>query len=92
MIARFSYADETIILGFRCTVSESAAAVQRKLDSLTNWAEENVVSFDASKSEVIHYLGRKREKPVEITVKDNMILSAKQIPRLRVYLDPHLSF
>lgn len=40
IITRLSYADDIEITGFGNTIIESAAAVQREVDSLTGWAEE----------------------------------------------------
>lgn len=48
--------------------------VQREVDSLKNWVEENVVAFDANKAEVVQFPGRKKENPVGIIVK-RIILS-----------------
>ena len=91
-IARFSYADDIGIIGFGRTISESAEAAQREVDSLTSWAEENAVSFDAQKSEVVQFPGRKKEEPVGVCVNGNMIEPAEQIRWLGVYLDPRLTF
>lgn len=53
LIACFSYSDDIGILGFERTVSDSAAATQREVDNLTNWAHQNAVLFDTEKSEVV---------------------------------------
>ena len=83
-IARFSYADDIGIIGFCRTISESAEAAQREVDSLTSWAEENAVSFDARKSEVVQFPGSKKEEPVGVCVIGNMIEPAEQIRWLGV--------
>ena len=90
--ARFSYADDIGILGIGPTVAESASSAQREVDSLMDWAKENAVSFDTSKSEVIHFPGRKREEGVEIQINGSNIKPAEHIRWLGVHLDPKLSF
>ncbi|KAI0993335.1 hypothetical protein K3495_g14849 [Podosphaera aphanis] len=50
--SRFSYADDVGILGFGPSIAESAAAAQREVDHLLEWARNNAVAFDAEKSEV----------------------------------------
>lgn len=51
VITRFSYADNIGILGLGRTVIDSAAAAQREVDNLSNWAYQNTVLFDPEKSE-----------------------------------------
>ena len=90
VIARFSYADDIGILGFGRTVFDSAAAAQREVDNLTNWAHQNAVLFDSEKSEVVQFPGRKKEEPVGVLVGGNMIQPANHIRWLGIYLDPNL--
>lgn len=92
VITRFSYADQIGILGLGRTVVASVAAVQREVDNLTNWAQQNAILFDAEKSEVVQFPGHKKEEFVGVLVSRNMIQPADIIRWLRVYLDPHLTF
>lgn len=91
-ISRFSYADDIGIIGFGRTVTESAAAAQRELDNLVNWAHENAVLFDEKKSEVVQFPGRKKEELVGIVVSGNKIEPAQHIHWPGVHLDTHLTF
>ncbi|KAI0990861.1 hypothetical protein K3495_g17326, partial [Podosphaera aphanis] len=65
---RFSYADDVGILGFGPTIAESAAAAQREVDHLLQWARDNAVAFDTAKSEVVQFPGRRRETAVGVHV------------------------
>ena len=90
--ARFSYADDIGILGIGPTVAESAASAQREVNHLLDWARENAVSFDTNKSEVIHFVGCRRERGGEIQVNGTEIKPAEHIRWLGVHLDPKLTF
>lgn len=91
-IARFSYADDIGTLGIGRTVRESANMAQREVDSITKWAEENAVSFNAKISEIVQFPGRKKEEPVGIKTYGDMISPAENIRWLGVHLDSRLSF
>lgn len=90
--ARFSYADDIGILGIGRTVAESATVVQREVDKLLDWANDNAVKFDPGKTEVIQFRGRRKEDPVGITIGRTRIEHAQQIRWLGIYLDSRLSF
>lgn len=91
-ISRFGYADDIRILGIGRTITDSADAAQREVDSLLNWARENVVSFDTEKSEVVQFNRRRHENPVGIQVNGTEIMPAEHIRWLGVHLDSKLSF
>lgn len=76
-ISRFSYVDDLGIIDFGLTIGESAMLAQREVDSLTSWAEENTMFFDARKSEVFQFPGKKREVLISIYVSGNMIEPAE---------------
>ncbi|KAI0996528.1 hypothetical protein K3495_g11653 [Podosphaera aphanis] len=89
---RFSYADDLGILGFGPSIAESAAAAQREVNHLLEWAENNAVAFDTQKSEVIQFPGRRREAAVGVHVNGTLIEPAEHIRWLGVHLDPRLNF
>lgn len=61
-----SYTDDIGILGIGRSLAESAMAAQGEVDDLLKWAEENTVSFDLDKSEVIKFKGRNQGESVGI--------------------------
>lgn len=91
---RFSYADDVGILGFGTNVAESAAAAQREVDHLLEWARNNAVAFDTAKSEVIQFPGKPQETATAVGVQVNgtLIEPAEHIRWLGVHLDPRLNF
>lgn len=91
-ISYFSYADDIGNIGFGRTIGKSAEVAQREVDGLTSWVEENAVSFNAKKSEVVQFSGPKKEEPVGVYVNGNMIELAEHIRWLGVHLDPRLNF
>ena len=62
------------------------------MNSLLEWARNNAVAFDTTKSEVIHFPAHKGESPVEIQVNSVRIEPAEHIRWLGIYLDPQLTF
>lgn len=50
---RFSYVDDVGVLGISKNVAESAAVIQKEVDDILEWVNNNVVSFDIEKLEVI---------------------------------------
>ncbi|POS87059.1 hypothetical protein EPUL_001776 [Erysiphe pulchra] len=54
--ARFSFADDIGILGSGRSVVESSAAAQREVNSLLDWASNNAIAFDTTKSEHLRRL------------------------------------
>ena len=55
---RFSYADDIGILGFGRTTADSAAATQKEVDHLLEWAQKIAAQFDTEKSEVLQLPSR----------------------------------
>lgn len=92
IFAKISYVDDIGILGSGRTVSKSVVTAQRNVDALMIWAQENIVLFDAKKSEVFQFLGCKKEEPVRISENGRIIELAKNARWSGVYLDPYFSF
>ena len=90
--ARLSYAGDIRILGIGQTVLESAAAAQKEVDNLLEWANNNAMSFDPLKSEVVQFPGRRQEDTIGVKFYGTMIEPANHIRWLGVHLDPRLSF
>ena len=71
---------------------ESVAVAQKDVDNLLEWANNDAVPFNPSKSEVVQYPGRRREDTVGVKFNGTMIGPAYHIYWLRVNPDPRLSF
>lgn len=71
--ARFNYADDIGILGIGRIVAKLAAATQREVDVITNWAHRNAVKFNTKKSKVAHFPARTREDHVGIQINNTYI-------------------
>ena len=71
---------------------ESAAAAQKEVDNLLEWANYNAVSFDPLESEMDQFPGRRREDTVGVKFNGTMIEAADLIRWLGVHLNPRLSF
>ncbi|KHJ30457.1 putative eka-like protein [Erysiphe necator] len=87
LLSRFSASDDLP----PCTVS-GVARIPWSEELTELEADENAVSFDEKKTDVIHFPGNKREELIGIIVKGKNVLPAGHIRRLGVYLDPQLSF
>ena len=70
---RLGYADDVSILGIGKTQEEAAAAAQKEVDEVMDWAGENAVTFDPTKAEAIYFLGTRAKN--------------RDLPRIRVGLD-----
>lgn len=64
---RFSYANDMKILGIGRALTDSAAAVQREVNILLDWARENAVSFDLTKTKVVQFPGSGQETSIGLT-------------------------
>lgn len=89
---RFRYADNVGILGFGRTTAESAAAAQKEVDHLLDWAQKNAVQFDTEKSEVIQFPPQYCQIAVDVHVNGTLIEPAEHVRWLGVHLDPRLNF
>ncbi|KAF6513028.1 hypothetical protein HZS61_007286 [Fusarium oxysporum f. sp. conglutinans] len=52
---RFGYADDTAILSIGDTVDEASAMASSSIAEMVRWGTENGVSFDAKKTEAMHF-------------------------------------
>ena len=90
--ARFSYADNIGVLEIGRTIKEPSSMAQQEVDSLFQWAHQNVVSFDFDKSELIQFPTCRQDEPCSLTVNGVKIEPSEYIRWLGVYLVSELTF
>ena len=88
-----SYIDDVGLVYTGRTIKTNVRALQEAARETFKWAEENAVTFDDSKSELIHFTAQHRE-PNQVVVLPNGIKvhPSKVIRWLGVWFDRKLSF
>lgn len=81
--ARFGYANDIGVLGIARKISQSLSVSQHEVDSLSDWANNNAVTFDTQKSYVIQFSTHRRETLRSIQMNSNNIESTDQIPWIK---------
>ncbi|KAI1007909.1 hypothetical protein K3495_g329 [Podosphaera aphanis] len=76
---RLSYADDVAILGFGPTIAVFAVAAKEEVNHLLEWAQNNAITFDTAKSEVVQFPGKGSETLVGIHVNGTLIAPAEHI-------------
>lgn len=94
---RFGYADDVALLQISPSLEENATALSQDLCEALDWGMAEGITFDADKSELIHFSRRQRDKlnspPIaagSFTISENM--SMPYIRWLGVLFDRKLTF
>ena len=88
---RFGYADDVTMLQIGDTIIETTIAANKDISSLVTWGQENAISFDTGKTEVMHFANRKIQ-PLPIHHSGVQKLPEKAMRWLGVWFDQKLSF
>ena len=91
--SRFGYADDTLMLRTGRNLFESAALAQQDLDDLIEWGNQNGVTFDPAKTEVMHF-SRQQDHGLNPPILHDMQEKAagKKLRWLGIWFDRYLSF
>ncbi|KAM5344599.1 hypothetical protein ACJ41O_013134 [Fusarium nematophilum] len=89
---RFGYADDTAILCTGDSLDETATAASGYIQELIDWGNENGISFDPKKTEVIHFSRKTPAIAPPIQHGDSEKRPEKAMRWLGIWLDSTLSF
>ena len=89
-----SYIDDVGIVVTGRSEAENARTLQQIASTIIAWSDDNALSFDGPKTELIHFKKRIRPpiQPLSVTVDNTTIQPSTCIRWLGVWLDPTLSF
>ena len=92
--SRYGYADDTGLLVVGATLEETAAEATRGVEELVGWGDNNAVSFDVGKTEVMHFSHRldTNNNPPVIHAGHEIRPSDKDMRWLGVRFDRKLTF
>ena len=74
------------------TTAESAAAAQKEVDRLLDWAQKNAVRFNTEKSGLVQFPPRYIKAAVGVHMNDILTEPTEHVRWLGVQLDPRLNF
>ncbi|RKK10703.1 hypothetical protein BFJ65_g14698 [Fusarium oxysporum f. sp. cepae] len=89
---RFGYADDTAILSIGDTVDETSAMASSSIAEMVRWGTENGVSFDAKKTEAMHFSRSKLRTAPAVRHGDVEKYPEPALRWLGIWLDTRLSF
>ena len=88
-----SYIDDVVLIVKGKTAEENCKTLEQITKTTFQWATENAVTFDDSKSELIHFQKGNSEPTASVTLSnDTVINSSKTVHWLSVWFDRKLSF
>ena len=88
---RFGYADDVATLKIGDNISETTIAANKDIATLISWGQENAISFDPGKTEVMHFSNRKIEL-LPIQHGDVQKIPENSLRWLGIWFDKKLSF
>ena len=93
---RFGYTDDIAVLAVGSTVLEAVATAQEEVNKLVHLANENMIDFDPSKSELLVIGGGPKKKldtlGLSIIMKGHILTLSPCVRWLGVWLDSQLNF
>ncbi len=88
-----SFVDDIVIYTSSKKIDTNCERLNQAIQVAFNWARENVVKFDDSKSEMIHFELKKEMSLNTITLSNQTTLkSQKSVKWLGIYIDRKLTF
>ncbi len=88
-----SYIDDVAIIVEGKTASENSKVLKLATKTAFQWVKENAVTFDDSKSELIHFQREKSQETSTVTLlNDTVIQSSETVRWLEVWFDIKMSF
>ena len=89
-----SYIDDVGITVVGRSEAQNARTLENIATTIMTWSDENALSFDGPKTELIHFKHRRNApvNPLSITIGTNTIQPSSCLRWLGVWLDPRLTF
>ena len=88
-----SYIDDFSITTVSKSARQNCLILKREAESLVREAKKSAIEFDISKTELIHFSGRKVDQiPIKLEGFQTEITPKKVVKWLGIYLDSKLSF
>ncbi len=88
-----SYIDDVALIVEGKTAEENCKFLEQITKTTFQWATENAVTFDDSKSELIHFQKGKSEPTASVTLPNNTVINpSKSVRWLGIWFDRKMSF
>lgn len=94
-IRSFGYADDIAMLFSGAALADTTLQATHAIDTLQAWGAANAVTFDAEKTEIMHFIGRRKDLLDDlptITHGEREIRCKKAMRWLGIWFDPQLNF
>jgi Reverse transcriptase (RNA-dependent DNA polymerase) len=87
------YMDDISVIVASTSFYRNIGILEREVDRLVSIGQQNAISFDIAKTELIHFTGAKEAKKHSLELPDNTVIQPKSLIKwLGIYFDPNLTF
>ena len=86
------FVDDISLLTYSKSTERNVRNLEKAYRKCLNWARSHGSRFNPEKSELIHFIGRKRVHRAPITLEDKTIKPSKSIKLLGAHLDQGLTY
>jgi ribonuclease HI len=87
-----AFADDLVILTYGNTQYEAEAYTNSDLAKIENWAQENKMQFNESKSKAMLITRKRRQDDINIILNNRRLVQVKEIKYLGIHFDSKLTF
>ena len=91
-VSPIGFVDDISLLTFSNSTERNVINLEKAYRKCLNWARTHGSRFNPEKSELIHFIGRRKAHKASITLEGKVIKPADSIRLLGVHLDQSLTY